>query len=76
MKEKQISLNGEWRLSFTEPFAGKRIESSITVPGNVEPTLQRLGLVADYMPPDTPHATTPFTAVDDWCFTRSFSPFR
>ncbi|MBE6689964.1 MAG: hypothetical protein E7590_01605 [Ruminococcaceae bacterium] len=72
MKEKQIFLNGEWQLSFTEPFAGKRIESSITVPGNVEPTLQRLGLVADYMPPDTPHATTPFTAVDDWCFSRSF----
>ena len=67
-----LSLNGEWQLSFTEPFEGKRIETVAEVPCNTEPILQKLGLVDEYMPPDTPHATTPFTAVDDWCFTRTF----
>ncbi len=70
--EKRLSLDGEWSLSFTEPFEGKRIETVATVPCNVEPILQRLGLVGDYMPPDHPHATTPFTAVDDWTFERTF----
>ena len=69
---KRILLDGEWKLSFTEPFGGENIETVATVPCNVEPILQRLGLVADYMPPDQPHATTPFTAVDDWCFERTF----
>ena len=74
MKEKdRILLSGEWQLTFTEPFADKRIETTITVPGNVEPTLQALGLVGEYMPADSVHATTPFTAVDDWCFSTSFA---
>ena len=73
MKTKRISLNGEWKLSFHEPFAENLIETTITVPGNVEPTLQRLGLVADYMPADSLHATTPFTAVDDWTFSTRFT---
>ncbi|MBE6702257.1 MAG: hypothetical protein E7585_02450 [Ruminococcaceae bacterium] len=72
-ENRRIFLNGEWQLRFTEPFDGKTVESTITIPGNVEPTLQKLGLLEDYMPADSLHATTPFTAVDDWSFSTAFA---
>lgn len=71
-QERRMYLDGKWAFSFTEPFEGKGIKTEVQVPCNVEPTLQALGLVEDYMPADYQHATTPFTAVDDWTFERTF----
>lgn len=72
METKRFLLSGQWTLSFTEPFEGKKLTSPITVPGNVEPVLQGMGLVEDYMPADDLYATAPFSAVDDWCFSTCF----
>lgn len=66
------SLNGEWQFSFTLPDTGERTCGIAPVPGNVEPVLQKLGLVGDYMPADDLYATAMFTAVDDWTYTRTF----
>ncbi len=72
MTNRRVSLNGEWGLSFTLPDTGERANATAAVPGNVEPVLQKLGLVGDYMPADDLYATAAFTAVDDWTYTRTF----
>ncbi|MBQ8356179.1 MAG: hypothetical protein IJX39_00055 [Clostridia bacterium] len=69
---KRTLLNGSWNLTFTHPESGEQIGTVAPVPGNVEPVLQKLGLIGDYMPTDHPHATTMFTAVDDWTYTTVF----
>jgi beta-mannosidase len=67
----RTDLNGLWDLSFTMPD-GTAYQTQAAVPGNVEPVLQQLGLVGDYMPADNKFATEIFEGVDDWCYTRSF----
>ncbi|MBQ6823800.1 MAG: hypothetical protein IJP27_04035 [Clostridia bacterium] len=66
----QHTLNGSWNLSFT--FQEKEYHTTTAVPGNVEPTLVRLGLVEDPMPADELYATEPFESVDDWRYTTTF----
>ena len=65
-------LNGEWSLTFTLPDEDKRIETTVSVPCNVEPYLVALGLIDDYMPADNAFATQKFEAVDDWTYTKCF----
>lgn len=67
----RTDLNGLWNLSFTMPD-GTAYQTQAAVPGNVEPVLQQLGLVEDYMPADNKFATEIFEAVDDWCYSRCF----
>ncbi|MBQ8893975.1 MAG: hypothetical protein IJ043_06150 [Clostridia bacterium] len=66
----KISLNGDWNLTFT--FNEKEYRCTAPVPGNIEPTLVRLGLVEDPMPADFLYSTEPFEQVDDWCYTTAF----
>ena len=66
------SLNGEWKLSFTLPDKDETVETTVEIPSNIEPTLQKLGLIGDYMPADHPYATQAFEAVDDWTYTTCF----
>ncbi len=68
---KKEYLDGNWALSFTSP-EGNKINTEAAVPGNIEPVLQSLGLVGDYMPADTEYATEKFDFVDDWTYTTSF----
>lgn len=69
----KILLDGLWNLTFTNPLDNQKIDTTITVPSNVEPKLVELGLIDDYMPVDNAHATTEFEIVDDWTYTTSFS---
>ncbi len=70
MDKKINSLNGVWDLKFT---LDEKVYSTTTpVPGNVEPTLQKLGLCDDYMPADYEFATAKFETVDDWTYTTVF----
>lgn len=69
---KKCFLNSEWNLKFTDPDTKNVIETTIDVPSNVEPTLQKLGLIADYMPADSTEAVAKFQLVDDWTYTISF----
>lgn len=71
MNAVQHSLNGLWDLSFT--MEGQRYRAKADVPGNVEPVLQALGLVEDYMPCDDLFATEAFTVVDDWTYATAFT---
>lgn len=57
-------LHGKWELSFKNPFDGTPVTDTATVPGNIEPELQRLGLCGDYLPSDSYHATTAFDLTD------------
>lgn len=66
------TLDGQWSLSFTDPDTNQTVTTSVTVPCNVEPTLQKLGLVADYMPADDEFATEKFQWVDDWTYRTHF----
>ena len=67
----RTDLSGLWDLSFTIPD-GSAYKTQAPVPGNVEPVLQQLGLIEDYMPADNKFATEIFEGVDDWCYSRSF----
>lgn len=71
-RTKKQYLDATWGLSFT-CTDGQKISTKITVPSNIEPTLQKLGLVDDYMPADTEYATEKFNFVDDWTYTTSFN---
>lgn len=73
METKKYSLDGAWSLSFTLPENGKRYDTQVTVPCNVEPTLLEMGLVDDYLPCDNERACEKFEGVDDWCYTRTFA---
>lgn len=66
------SLDGMWNLTFTMPEEDKIIKTETFVPGNVEPTLVKLGLIEDYMPTDDRYATTKFDYVDDWTYETTF----
>lgn len=66
-------LNGEWALSFTHPETHEKINTDVTVPCNIEPTLAKLGLVEDWQPAHEPYATQIFEAVDDWTYTTVFA---
>ena len=70
MDKKIFSLNGTWNLDFT--LDEKSYNTKITVPSNVEPTLQQMGLCDDYMPADYEFATAKFETVDDWTYTTVF----
>jgi len=70
MERTRYSLNGRWQFSFH--LGGRLYTSEAAVPGNVEPVLQSLGLVGDYMPVDDPFVTSPFETVDDWTYTTVF----
>ncbi len=70
-RTKKEYLDGTWGLSFTSP-EGKKINTKISVPCNIEPTLQSLGLIDDYIPADTEYATEKFNFVDDWTYTTDF----
>ena len=72
METKKYSLDGDWSLSFTLPEDGKRYDTQVTIPCNIEPTLVQLGLIDDYLPCDNEHVSEPFEGVDDWCYTRTF----
>lgn len=63
-------LNGIWDLTFTYEETLHRCTAA--VPGNVEPTLVREGLLEEFLPADDITATQPFEAVDDWCYTTTF----
>ena len=65
-------LHGNWSFSFTHPVTKQFYQNTATVPGNVEPELVRMGLLGDYMPADTRHATTQFDMVDDWTYITTF----
>lgn len=64
-------LHGTWELSFFHPTENRRIEATATVPGNIEPELQRLGFLGDYMPPDDPFATADFD-LTEWNYRYTF----
>lgn len=64
-------LNEKWELTFTAP-GGEKIHTSVSVPSNVEPVLQKLGLIEDYLPADRIDATDAFKLVDDWCYSLCF----
>ena len=66
MENKKLSLNGEWTLEFT--YNNKLVKTNVNIPSNIEPVLQKLGLIDDYMPQDNEDATTAFTLVDDWTY--------
>ena len=68
----RIFLDGSWELSFTLPESDKKINTSVDIPSNIEPTLVKLGLIEDYMPADNPYATQAFEAVDDWTYVKLF----
>lgn len=68
----KFSLDGTWSLSFTLPDTRKKAKTDIEIPSNVEPTLVKLGLIEDYMPPDHPYATQRFEGIDDWTYVRHF----
>lgn len=64
-------LHGAWALSFLDPKGRRMIETTATVPGNIEPELQRLGLLGDYMPPDDKFATADFD-LTEWVYRYTF----
>lgn len=66
------SLSGTWNLSFTFPDNDERIETTISVPSNVEPRLAELGLIGDYMPADAEYVNERTELVDDWTYTTVF----
>ena len=68
----RLSLNGEWRLTFTHPGDGRRVALPISVPGNVEQALEAGGIIRDCMPADSDSATSLYNQVDDWTFERTF----
>ncbi len=70
-RTKKQYFDAPWGLTFTSPD-GQKISTEITVPSNIEPTLQKLGLVDDYMPADYQYATEKFNFVDDWTYTTTF----
>ncbi|MBE6611413.1 MAG: hypothetical protein E7632_02870 [Ruminococcaceae bacterium] len=70
MDKKVLTLDGSWKFSFT--FDNKQYQAEAPVPGNVEPVLQKLGLVDDYLPADSIYATEQFDTVDDWTYTTTF----
>ena len=70
MKKNLHSLNGTWNLDFT--LDDKKYNTTITVPSNVEPTLQKMGLCGDYMPADDEFTMARFETVDDWTYTTTF----
>ena len=70
MTSEKLSLNGEWALEFT--FNNETVKTSVNIPSNIEPVLQKLGLLGDYMPQDNEDATTAFTVVDDWTYSCEF----
>lgn len=61
-------LNGEWSFSFTAPKSGEKIQTTATVPGNVELELMRIGLVEDCHPNDCAFTMQKFEPVDDWTY--------
>ena len=65
-------LDGLWSLSFTKPDTEELINTTINVPCNIEPKLQELGLLGDYLPPDKLDSTSMFDGVDDWIYTTTF----
>lgn len=72
MHDRTHELSTGWTLSFTHPVTKQRHCMAATVPGNVEIDLQREGLIADPMPPDTGDALRVFEAVDDWLYETTF----
>ena len=62
----RISLNGTWDLAFTAPQDGQVKRLQAEVPGNVEPELEKYGIVKDCIPPDNPRAMVEYESVDDW----------
>ena len=68
----RISLDGSWRLSYTD--VDTKIKRSIagTVPGSVELDLQAAGLIGDVMPCDDISAAEFLEGVDDWTYTTTF----
>ncbi len=70
-RTKKQYLDPTWLLTFTSP-EGKEYKTDISIPSNIEPTLQSLGLIDDYMPADSEYATEKFNFVDDWTYTTSF----
>ncbi len=70
MEKKVHTLNGIWDLKFT--LDEKVYNTTSPVPGNVEPTLQKLGLCDDYMPADKEFTMAKFETVDDWTYTTVF----
>ena len=65
-------LDGQWNLTFSMPDSEEIIETTINVPCNIEPKLQELGFLGDYLPPDRLDATSKFDGVDDWTYTTTF----
>ena len=64
-------LHGQWTLSFLHPTEKRQIVDTASVPGNIEPELQRMGLLGDYMPPDEKFATADFD-LTDWTYRYVF----
>ena len=65
-------LDGLWKLSFTMPDSDEIINTDINVPCNIEPKLQELGLLGEYLPPDRLDSTSKFDGVDDWTYITTF----
>ncbi|MBE7037438.1 MAG: hypothetical protein E7404_00885 [Ruminococcaceae bacterium] len=72
MKTIKHSFNGEWNLTFTNPYNNEKTSMMVNVPCNVEPYLVKNGIVEDYMPCDDEYAMARFEAVDDWTYTVFF----
>ncbi|MBE6607752.1 MAG: hypothetical protein E7633_04290 [Ruminococcaceae bacterium] len=70
MNKNICTLNGTWNLTFT--LNDKKYTAAACVPGNVEPSLQALGLCGDYMPADNERSMIKFETVDDWTYTTVF----
>ena len=66
-----ISLNGEWRVSFTHPETGEKHVIPAEVPGNIELDLERVGLISDALAPDDEHPCR-WVEFADWDFEREF----
>lgn len=66
------SLDGEWSLSFTHPTEQRRVETTVTVPSNIEPRLYELGIIGNYLKQDCDRCAEAHSLVDDWCYERLF----
>lgn len=69
---KKYPLDSTWNLQFTDPNTHNTLKTTVDIPSNIEPTLQKLGLLADYMPADRISATAKFEIVDDWTYSTAF----
>lgn len=66
-----VSLNGQWTVSFIHPENNEKFVIPAAVPGNIELDLERAGLISDALAPDNEHPCR-WVEFADWDFERDF----